>query len=76
MVICRAQVAGQTHQNCEMGLLALFHSPRPPLCGKKRREEEEKRFLCEMAASGGTFVPPEAAISHTFFKVPALRAGI
>jgi hypothetical protein len=54
----------------------LFHSPQPPLRGKKRREEGEKRFFCEIAASGGTFCAAGCCNLALFLKSPPSRAGI
>jgi len=54
---------------------ALFHSPRPPLSGKKRRKEGEKRFFGENAASGNTLVLPDAAFSLSFL-FPGLKCGV
>ena len=53
----------------------FFHSPwQRQKSWRERTEKWEKKFFSEMAASGGTFVPPDAAISHSF-KVPALEGG-
>ena len=54
----------------------LFLTPRPPLRGKKRHEEGEKRFFCEIAAVDGTKSAVNRSNLALFFKFPPLRAGI